>query len=231
MPKLKQIVIFTDGSCEGNGRSGAVGGIGIHFPNGELKDISKPFTREKCTNQTTELYAILVAIRYVKQKIGLDKVSIHIKSDSAYSINACTKWTPSWIKNGWKTTAGKPVSNKEYIYPIFKYQQKYPITFEHVEGHAEGEGEDAVGNNRADALARGGTQQRRAQLKTGETKKSSKYGSKTSTTRRSKRSESSSSSSKRTSRKSPPKEERPAPPNSFYDKGTLMVIELVKSKR
>jgi ribonuclease HI len=226
MPKRKQIVVFTDGSCEGNGKSGAVGGIGIHFPNKELKDISKPFTREKCTNQTTELYAILVAIRYIKQKIGLDKVNIHIKSDSSYSINACTKWTPGWIKNGWKTTAGKPVSNKEFIYPIFKYQQKYPITFEHVEGHAEGDDEDAVGNNQADNLARKGTRIRRSQIQKGEnektsaTKKTPKYSSKTSATKKTKRS----------SKGSIPNDS-PPPQNSFYEKGVLTVIELVKEKR
>lgn len=35
--------VFTDGSVSGNGKQNATGGIGIHFPNGQLPDVSIPF--------------------------------------------------------------------------------------------------------------------------------------------------------------------------------------------
>src|SRR5580692_3792647 len=99
MPKSskKHIIVYTDGSCSGNGNDDAIGGIGIHFPNGELGDISKIFRNGNCTNQRTELYAILMAIRYIKKYFNLDKYKICIKTDSQYSIDCVTKWVYGWI--------------------------------------------------------------------------------------------------------------------------------------
>jgi len=67
--KIQNIIVYTDGSCSKNGKRNAIGGIGIHFPNEELPDISKIYRLGICTNQKTELYAILTAINYIKKKI------------------------------------------------------------------------------------------------------------------------------------------------------------------
>lgn len=149
----KEIIVFTDGSCSGNGKRESYGGIGIHFPNGELKDVSKVFNQGCCTNQRTELYAILTSLRYIKQNLGLSKYRVIIKTDSLYSINCVTKWAYSWIKNGWMTKNNTPVANKEFIEIINKYYDKYDITMMHVEGHSSSDNEDANGNNMADELA------------------------------------------------------------------------------
>ena len=34
-------------------------------------------------------------------------------TDSCYVKNGITKWILNWKKNGWKTTAGQPVKNRE----------------------------------------------------------------------------------------------------------------------
>ena len=85
------IVVFTDGSCSGNGKKFAYGGIGIHFPNEELKDISKVFDTGKVTNQRTELYAVLTTLRYINKNLGLDNYEVVIKTDSMYTIDCVTK--------------------------------------------------------------------------------------------------------------------------------------------
>lgn len=149
----KEIIVFTDGSCSGNGKRESYGGIGIHFPNGELKDVSKVFNQGCCTNQRTELYAILTALRYIKQNLGLSNYRVTIKTDSLYSINCVTKWAYGWMKNGWMTKNNTPVANKEFIEIINKYYDKYDITMIHVEGHSSLDNEDADGNNIADELA------------------------------------------------------------------------------
>nr|URM62132.1 ribonuclease H [Mimivirus sp.] len=100
---IENVIVFTDGSCVNNGRKHAVGGIGIHFPDRTLNDISRIFTKGCCTNQRTELYAILYAIKYVHSEIGLQNCILNIFTDSQYSINCITKWVPAWIKNNWKT--------------------------------------------------------------------------------------------------------------------------------
>jgi ribonuclease HI len=156
--RKKLIIIYTDGSCAGNGRKDAVGGIGIHFPNGELKDVSKVYRLGLCSNQKTELYAILTAIRYVKAGFDLESTQILIKTDSEYSINCITNWVYKWVKNDWMTTTNKPVTNRELIEPIYKYCQKYDINFEHVDAHTDGDDADSNGNRVADSLATRATQ-------------------------------------------------------------------------
>jgi ribonuclease HI len=149
---VKEIVVFTDGSCANNGKGYAIGGIGIHFPDGELEDISKIY-KGHCTNQNTELYAILTALRYLKKNFNLEKYIIYIKTDSLYSINCITKWSQKWEKNNWKTINNSPVVHRELIQKIRKYYDKYKIIFSHVYGHTEGDDEESIANGIADKLA------------------------------------------------------------------------------
>jgi ribonuclease HI len=152
-PDLPMLEVFTDGSCSANGKPGSVGGIGIHFPNKELNDISKIYRNDYCTNQRTELCAILTAIKYIKDRLSLEKYQLIIKTDSKYSIDCVTKWVNSWIKNGWLTKNGSPVSNKEYIEKIHELYLKYNIKFIHVEAHTSRDDLDSIGNKKADKLA------------------------------------------------------------------------------
>ncbi|XWV26055.1 ribonuclease H [Tupanvirus soda lake] len=177
--KKKHIVVFTDGSCAGNGRKNAPGGIGIHFPNGELTDVSKIYRNGYCTNQRTELFAILTALRYIKQNLGLSKYKVLIKTDSDYSINCVTKWVYGWIKNGWKTKNNKPVANKEYIEALHKYYENYDITFEHVDAHTGLDDADSIANARADELATKATKKAIKEMKMNySTHKPQQHGSK-----------------------------------------------------
>ena len=152
------IIVYTDGSCSGNGKSYATGGIGIHFPNRELKDISKVFDMTPVTNQRAELYAILTSLRYIKKNLGLRNYQVLLKTDSKYSIQSITKWVNGWVKNGWKTVNGDPVANREFIETIYNYTQKYSIFFEHVSAHTNGDDDDSIANAVADELATKATQ-------------------------------------------------------------------------
>lgn len=159
LPSKKSLIVFTDGSCSGNGKYGAVGGIGIHFPNGEIDDVSEPF-EGACTNQRTELCAILKALRLIKENNFFKKRNqIIIYSDSQYSINCITKWADKWKENGWKTTTGSDVANQDFIKIIHKYYTKYKpyITFIHVVAHTNATDDISMANAVADRLATEGT--------------------------------------------------------------------------
>lgn len=156
--KKKKVVVYTDGSCAGNGRDKAVGGIGIYFPDKELKNVSKVFKIGICTNQRTELFAILTAIRYIKKNLGLDGHKICIKTDSQYSIDCITKWVYGWIKNGWRTKNDTPVANQEFIEKIHQYYEDNDIELEHVDAHTGGDDDDSIFNDKADKLATKATQ-------------------------------------------------------------------------
>jgi len=153
---MEPLVIFTDGSCMGNGRRDATGGIGVHFPHAELPDLSIVYPRVPCTNQKTELYAILMALKYLekhKKRLDLEHREIYIKTDSRYSILSITQWAPRWIRHGWKTQDGRTVANRKYIEPIYELSQKYRIHFQYVPGHSGSSDPDSRANARADALA------------------------------------------------------------------------------
>jgi len=175
----QDILVFTDGSCGNNGKLNAKGGIGIHFPTKELKDISKVYRLGVCTNQKTELYAILTALRYIKKNLSINDYEITIKTDSEYSINCVTKWVNGWIKNGWITKSGNPVANMDLIKSINKYYTKYDVTLTHVDAHTNLTDSDSVGNAKADKLATSATRRATKETSTDPVSKTKNYGSKT----------------------------------------------------
>lgn len=160
----KTIILFTDGSCLNNGKSNARGGMGVHFPNKELTDLSQPYSphlikgftdSNACTNQKTELYAILLALRYINNKLKLrsfDKITII--TDSQFSIDCFTKWAQGWCKNDWQSSKNQDVKNKQVIQLIYKYVLEYNnIEFKHVRSHTGKTDFESVGNDKADQLA------------------------------------------------------------------------------
>jgi ribonuclease HI len=158
---MKQIEIYTDGACKGNGRAKAHGGYGIHFPNGEHKDISRPMKQEKgkVTNQRAELKAILIGIKKCKK---LEPEKIKIYSDSEYSIKCATVWYKNWQKNGWKNAKMNDVENQDLIKRIRKHIENYDgkVEFHHVRGHS-----GCKGNDIADKLATDATNSQIDKLK------------------------------------------------------------------
>lgn len=152
---LDNIIVYTDGSCM-KGKTGPKCGYGIHFPNGEIKDISKPFTHAPLTNQRSELYAIYKALKKIKRRYIFK--SIQIYSDSEYSIKSLTIWINSWKKNNWKTSNNKDVLNQDIIKKIDKMLQKYKglIKFTHVKAHTGKQDPQSLGNEMADKLATSG---------------------------------------------------------------------------
>lgn len=150
---MQSLLVYTDGACTNNGKKNAMGGIGIHFPNKELPDISQSYKAGLCTNQKTELYAILTALRYINVKLGLKNYQLTIKTDSQYSINCITQWVKKWSTNNWLTKANTPVLNREYIQAIDRYYRKYNISFVHVHAHTRLTDNDSLANAVADKLA------------------------------------------------------------------------------
>jgi ribonuclease HI len=150
---MKSIILFTDGSCIGNGKVKSFGGIGIYFPNKELKNISFIYPFKSCTNQKTELLAIYMAIKYLYNNNLMEHKKICIVTDSNYSINCITKWTKSWKKNNWITTSGHEVKNKKIINKIYNYYQKYDIQLKHIKAHTQKQDFYSKGNDKADKLA------------------------------------------------------------------------------
>ncbi|CAG8976565.1 hypothetical protein HYALB_00010207 [Hymenoscyphus albidus] len=146
------VKVWTDGSSRGNGKVGAVAGVGVWFGEGDERNISEPLAGTPQTNQRAELTAILRAL-----EVSPLTQSLEIISDSNYGINCTTLWYQSWAKNDWKTSTGTPVMNKDLVMKIRAWMDKREgegastkLTW--VRGH-----EGDVGNEGADGLAVAGS--------------------------------------------------------------------------
>ena len=101
--KLKQVSIFTDGSCSGNPGPGGWGAI-LKYGSA-YKELSGG--EQVTTNNRMELSAVIAALSALKEPCRAV-----IQSDSRYVVDAVEKgWLYGWKKKGWKKSDGKPVMN------------------------------------------------------------------------------------------------------------------------
>ncbi|MAO26094.1 ribonuclease HI [Roseovarius sp.] len=144
---MVDLVAYTDGACSGNPGPGGWGVLMQAKRGAEvIKQRELSGGEALTTNNQMELMAAITALE------TLEKPStITIVTDSQYVKNGVTGWIFGWKKNGWKTSAKKPVKNVELWQRLDAAQARHQVTWEWVKGHA-GHPE----NERADELAREG---------------------------------------------------------------------------
>jgi ribonuclease HI len=135
-----KIIVFTDGSCLNNGKKNSIGAIGIFFSDDDPDNLGQVIDNDgiKITNNTMELLSCIQALKIIDDKILNGKSEakiIYIYTDSTYIINAITKWYSGWVKNGWVTSKGKEVENKELINLLYNLKSKYIVIFKHIRSH------------------------------------------------------------------------------------------------
>jgi len=105
--------IYTDGSCLGNPGRGGWGVIG--------KGITLSGNLRNTTNNVMEMTAVVKALEACIN-YGHDYVRIY--TDSNYVKNGITQWIHNWKKNGWKTSSGGDVKNKELWIQIDELRER-----------------------------------------------------------------------------------------------------------
>ncbi|KAL7988032.1 hypothetical protein Chor_006951 [Crotalus horridus] len=141
------VAVYTDGCCSSNGRQAARAGTGVYWgPDHPLNNSERLHGRQ--TNQRAEIHAACKAIEQAKSQ-NIRKLAIY--TDSKFTINGVTSWIPNWKINGWKTSAGKEVTNREDFERLAKLSEGMDIQWMHVPGHA-----GFPGNEAADRLAKEG---------------------------------------------------------------------------
>jgi ribonuclease HI len=140
---MKNVIIYTDGACRGNGKENTIGAFGIVFMYNEIqKEVKQAF--RNTTNNIMELSAVIQALSMLKEPC-----SVKVHSDSAYVINAINqKWINNWQKNGWKSSNKEPVKNRELWEKLIELIKYHKVEFIKVKGHS-----DNPYNNRCDKLA------------------------------------------------------------------------------
>ena len=142
---MAEVVIYTDGACS---RNPGPGGWGVVLRwNGTQKELhgGEPQT----TNNRMELMAAIQALEALNRP---SRVQLH--TDSTYLLNGITKWIAGWERNGWRTSAKRPVKNEDLWRRLIAAKNGHEVSWEWVKGHA-----GDPGNERADALARQGIEE------------------------------------------------------------------------
>ncbi|MFT5431546.1 MAG: ribonuclease HI [Myxococcota bacterium] len=136
------VVIYTDGACSGNPGPGGYGAVlqwGEH-----TREIygGEPGT----TNNRMELLAAVKALEALKRPMD-----VVLYTDSTYVRNGITKWIVGWKRNGWLTSAKKPVKNADLWQELEAAADRHTVDWRWVKGHS-----GDPGNEHADELARRG---------------------------------------------------------------------------
>uniref|UniRef100_A0A2K5Y058 Ribonuclease H1 n=1 Tax=Mandrillus leucophaeus TaxID=9568 RepID=A0A2K5Y058_MANLE len=144
------VVIYTDGCCYSNGRRRQRAGIRVYWGPGHPLNVGIRLPGRQ-TNQRAEIHAACKTIEQAKAQ-NISKLVLY--TDSMFTINGITNCVQSWKENGWKTSAGKEVINKEDFVALERLSQGMDIQWMHVPGHS-----GFIGNEEADRLAREGAKQ------------------------------------------------------------------------
>jgi len=125
---MKQIEIYTDGSCKRNPGPGGWAAVLIY--NGTEKEI---FGGEKdTTNNRMEMTAVISALSALKEPC-----QVTLTSDSKYVLDALKLgWAKSWKAKGWIKSDKKPALNPDLWEILLNEYDRHTVKLVWVKGHA-----------------------------------------------------------------------------------------------
>ncbi len=143
-----EIRIFTDGACSENP---GPGGWGAVFYKDTKQEIISGHEVET-TNNRMELMAVVESLRKIihDRDYLKDKVSYKIFCDSAYVVNSInSKWIEKWKLNGWRTTRGEEIKNKDLWIKLLKLigkliEKDISVEVIKIKGHSDNAFNDHV---------------------------------------------------------------------------------------
>jgi ribonuclease HI len=109
----------------------------VRGPDGGEQELSG--FEDNTTNNRMELTAVREALNALAGHPGWKGLPITISTDSQYVQRGITEWIRSWARNGWKTSAKKPVKNSELWSALWDLSRGLPIQWVWVMGHAGNE--------------------------------------------------------------------------------------------
>ncbi|MEV1081850.1 ribonuclease H [Streptomyces sp. NPDC050211] len=124
----ERLVAACDGASKGN--PGPAGWAWVVADGAETPSRWEAGPLGKATNNVAELTALERLLTAVDPDVPLE-----IRMDSQYAMKAVTTWLPGWKRNGWKTSAGKPVANQDLVVRIDELLDGRKVDFRYVPAH------------------------------------------------------------------------------------------------
>ena len=136
---MKQVVLFTDGSCLGNpGPGGWACLLRCGSAERELTG-SEPDT----TNNRMELQAVIAGLSALKERC-----KVRVVTDSQYVQRTMVHHLVHWISAGWRNSRGAPVANRDLWERLVQESSRHEVPWTWVRGHGA-----SAEQNRCDQLA------------------------------------------------------------------------------
>ena len=124
----ERLVAACDGASKGN--PGPAAWAWVLADASETPDRWEAGPLGKATNNVAELTALERLLAATDPDVPLE-----IRMDSQYAMKAVTTWLPGWKRNGWKTSAGKPVANQDLVVRIDELLDGRTVEFRYVPAH------------------------------------------------------------------------------------------------
>lgn len=137
---MKQVTIYTDGSCLNNPGAGGYGAVLLFAPH--RREISAGF--RMTTNNRMEMMAVIAALEALREPCN-----ITLYSDSQYVVNAMTRgWARRWQDHGWMRNKKEKAVNPDLWERLLKAAAPHEVEFRWLRGHS-----GVAENERCDHLA------------------------------------------------------------------------------
>ncbi|MCQ4194255.1 ribonuclease H family protein [Streptomyces parvulus] len=124
----ERVVAACDGASKGN--PGPAGWAWVVADASETPVRWEAGPLGRATNNIAELTALERLLASTDPGVPLE-----VRMDSQYAMKAVTTWLPGWKRNGWKTSAGKPVANRELVVRIDELLNGRSVDFRYVPAH------------------------------------------------------------------------------------------------
>ncbi|MFT4087058.1 MAG: ribonuclease HI [Gordonia sp. (in: high G+C Gram-positive bacteria)] len=120
------VEISTDGACLGNPGPGGWGAVLRYGDTEKQLSGAEPDT----TNNRMELTAAIEGLAALTRPCD-----VILYTDSVYVRDGITKWVNGWKRNGWQTSAKKPVKNADLWQRLVDEERRHTVEWRWVKGH------------------------------------------------------------------------------------------------
>lgn len=140
-----KVELYTDGACKGNPGPGGWGAL-LRYQGYEKRLCGGEL---ETTNNRMELTAAIEGLKALTRPC-----EVELTTDSSYVKDGINSWMANWKARGWKTSAKKPVKNKDLWQALDEQVNRHSVNWHWVKGHS-GHPENEI----ADELANLGVEQ------------------------------------------------------------------------